>query len=140
MLARTAEVRSLVVRAAGIFLPLAFLFSCSGLRYVRTVNLAGTQFVDRLILSGQSFRLVRSSEDGTVAYSGRFRIDGDMWTFEISSWSLESELPHRLDPPLLFVCKGRSFENGVAFFALSASHSPQQDAFLHLPTDFDLER
>jgi hypothetical protein len=136
----TARVRSLIVRAVGVLVTLALLLSCSSLRYVRKGSLAGSEFVDRLELSGQSFRLERSSDEGTIVYGGSYRVDGEMWTFVISAWSTESRHPHRLDPPLLFLCRGRSFDNGLAFFAPSASHSAQLDVFLSLPSDFDLER
>ena len=140
MLSRTTGVFSLSVRAAGLMLPLALLLSCSSLRYVRTGNLDGARFVDRLVLTGQSFRLERSSPAGNVVYSGRFWIKDGIWTFAISSLRGDSGLPHRLDPQMLFICKGRRFDNGVAFFATSASRSVQQDIFLSLPSDFDLER
>ncbi len=125
--------------AAGIILPFVLL-SCSGLHYVRSGEIAGSRFVDRLILSGQSFRLERSDEEGTLVYDGRYSVKGEMWSFEILSWRSAHGPSHPLDPPLLFVCRGRSFENGLAFFAPADSHGAQVDVFLNLPSDFDLER
>ena len=116
----------------------ALLIGCSSLQPARTFARAGSS--DRLILRGATFRLERSSGDSVLIYSGYYRIEGEIWTFEITSWYALPGKTAVLDPPLLFVCKGRVFDNGVAFFEPTASHSAQIDEFLSLPSDFDLQK
>ncbi len=128
----------LVARCGGAVLLCATLFACGSLRYVRTENVAGSVFVDRLVLDGPSFRLERMSDEGRIVYIGRYAVDGDQWTFQITSWRSDAGQSHRIDPPLLFVCRGKSFDNGVAFFD-TPSGSTDMDAFLDLPSDFDLQ-
>ena len=127
-----------IVSRAGVLLLCATLLSCSVLRYVRTETVAGGVLVNRLILDRHTFRLERDSDEGKVVYVGRFDVSGDLWTFQSISWSSCAGKSQQIDPPLLFVCRGRSFDNGVAFFVAS-SRPAGMDAFLELPSDFDRE-
>ncbi|MGA2975759.1 MAG: hypothetical protein ABSF77_10670 [Spirochaetia bacterium] len=124
----------------GIVIILLFLslISCAATRYIRAWAQDGADFTDRLLLFGDRFRLERSSQDGTLVFSGRFEVREDQWRFEIQSWKPASGYERILETPVIYVCRGRRFPNGLAFFSSKVIKGSALDVFMHVPFDFDI--
>jgi hypothetical protein len=113
--------------------------SCAGNRYVRDWTYNGVELSDTLVVTEDSFRLERISDDGTEVFSGRFKSGEGPWRFEIETLKTASGEEHHFDPPLVFVCRGRLFEHGIALFSGRFLGKVPIVLFLRTPIDFDRE-
>jgi hypothetical protein len=113
--------------------------SCVGERYVRDWTYNGTDLSDTLIVTENSFSLERVSPDGTEVFSGRFKSGEGPWRFEIETWRTARGEEHHFDPPVVFVCRGRLFEHGIALFSGRFLGKVPIVLFIRTPTDFDRE-
>jgi hypothetical protein len=126
-----------VARAAWIAIACLGMVSCVGDRYVRDWTLNGADLSDTLFVSEDTFSLERVSADGVEVFSGRLDTSQGIWRFEIETWKPAVGEERRFDPPVVFVCRGRLFENGIAFFAGRFLGRAPISVFLRTPTDFD---
>jgi hypothetical protein len=127
-----------LVGKAAILIVVAGLCSCLGTYYVRTWSFEGVDCTDTLYLSGDTFRLERDSSNGTASFSGRIRVKGEEWRFEIDTWQPADALPVQFDPPVVYVYRGRSFENGLAFYSYRVIGRSPLPLFIRAPSDFDI--
>jgi hypothetical protein len=111
--------------------------ACAGERYVRDWTFNGVDLTDTLFVGEDSFSLERVSDDGIELFSGRFEAGTGTWRFEIETWKAADGEERHFDPPVVFVCRARLFENGIAFFSGRFVGRAPITVFLHTPTDFD---
>jgi hypothetical protein len=139
--AREEERLAKAVRRTALVTLTAFaclwMTSCLGDRYVRDWTYNGDDLSDTLLLTESSFSLERVSADGVEVFSGRFTSGRGLWRFEIETWKPARGKKHHFDPPAVFVCRGRLFENGVAFFSGRFLGEVPIVLFIRTPTDFD---
>lgn len=137
---RVAHLRHWVVQAAcltSIAIACVGMASCVADRYVRAWTHNGVDLSDTLVVFDSSFSLERVSAKGTELFSGRFEIGTEAWKFEIDTWKPPGGGEHRFDPPVVFWCRGRLFENGIAFFSGMFLGEAPIDLFIRTPTDFE---
>jgi hypothetical protein len=130
--------RWLAVRALTLVVVLAGAAGCAGSYYVRGWAFEGMDLTDRLYLSGKTFQLERISPDGISVFSGRFQVQGEEWRFEIDSWKPVNEPQRRLNPPVVYVYRGRSFQKGLAFYSFRVLGRSPLTLFIRSPSDFDM--
>jgi hypothetical protein len=130
-LRRAALVTSIAIACLGGVL------SCAGDRYVRDWRFNGVDLSDTLVVGESTFSLERVSTDGIELFSGRFKAGQGTWRFEIETWKPGVGEEHHFDPPVVFVCRVRLFENGIAFFAGRFVGKAPIGVFIRTPTDFD---
>ena len=126
-------------------LPLLLVFAasltgCVSDRYERAGVLAGQAITETLLISGELFRLERSSGRGQEIFEGALEVSGEEWRFSLESRRTTAGV-RRLSPAVVFVYRGRAFDNGIAFYALLSPRSPPADiVFIRAPCDFDVVR
>jgi hypothetical protein len=132
---------------APVFLFLTILFStltlggCATVRYERGAVLAGDELTETLFLSGEEFRLERESQQGILVFTGLFDVENSEWRFAVESLRAADGRLRTFTPALLYIYRGRSFQNGIAFYALlSPRTSPPDVVFIRAPCDFDIVR
>ena len=123
--------------AAALVLVCLGMVSCAGDRYVRTWTYNGEDLNDTLTVGEDFFTLERVSSEGTEVFSGRFVAGPGPWRFEIENWKPVNGEERHFDPPIVFVCRGRLFENGMALFAGRFLGRAPMGLFIRTPTDFD---
>jgi hypothetical protein len=116
----------------------ALLGGCVTTRYARDWTLAGEEFTDTLELSGNSFRLERTSGLGPTLFMGRFDTTGEEWRFEIVAWRPPDGPWMTFTPPVVYRYRGHAFLNGIAFYAVTAPRSSPLELFIRVPSDFDV--
>ena len=135
---RTAAPVSLLLL---IILSTVFLGACATARYERGAILAGDELTETLFLSGEQFRLERESPQGTLVFIGFFVVEDTEWRFSVQSVRAANGKLLEFSPALVYVYRGRTFENGIAFYALLSPRRPPADpAFIKAPCDFDIVR
>lgn len=117
----------------------SLVLSCAGTRYIRAWESEGVGSIDRLLFKGAAFRLERFSDEGVTVFTGRFEVRDDQWRFEIHTWKPTRGIERVLEPPVTYVCRGRLFANGLAFFSSTVVSGKALDVFIPIPFDFDLE-
>jgi hypothetical protein len=127
-----------VAAIGAVVLSLLVLCSCASARYERDWIFEGVALTDTLILFENAFLLERSSPLGVSNYSGRLFVDDDEWRFEIETWKPADGDVRHFDPPIVYVYRGRSFQNGIAFYSYKVIGRSPISLFIRAPTDFDL--
>jgi hypothetical protein len=138
-MSRRHHARSTIIRPILLIAAVLCLGSCAGTRYVRTWDLQGVELTDRLYLGAGSFRLERLSADGIIVFSGRVAVHDDEWRFEVLSWKPARGRARTLKPPVVYVCRGHLFANGLAFFSAVLVSGKAPDTFIPIPFDYDRE-
>jgi len=126
-------------RCAAVAAALLVLASCAGTTYVRTWTYENSDMTDVLSISGENFRLERTSPAGATVFSGKVSERGAELAFEIESWRPANAPERRFDPPLVYLYKARKFSNGIAFYSyhIEGGKSPL-NIFIRAPIDFDV--
>jgi hypothetical protein len=118
-----------------------FLSCCATARYERGAVLAGDDLSETLFLSGEEFRLEAETPQGTVMFAGRLEVTDNEWRFTIQTFRMNDGRVRTFSPAPVYVYRGRSFENGIAFYSrLSPRHLPADLVFITAPCDFDIVR
>jgi hypothetical protein len=135
----TACAAHVLLRAAKALPLLAFLvlLSCASRSYVRDWIFEGVALTDTLMLFENAFVLERSSALGVSRYAGTFTVHDDEWRFEIDTWKGSQGIVHHFDPPVVYLYRGRIFQNGIAFYSGKAVGETPLTLFIRTPTDFD---
>jgi hypothetical protein len=124
-----------------LLLALAFLGGCETARYERGSLLAEDELTETLFLSGEEFRLEKVSDQGTILFTGLLQVTGEEWRFAIQTWRSAGGALRRYTPEIVYVYRGRSFQNGIAFYSLLSPRHPAGDfLFIRAPCDFDIVR
>ena len=126
-----------VARVTSIAIVCVGVASCVSDRYVRDWTYNGIDLSDTLVVFDNSFNLERVSARGTELFSGRFETEEERWRFEIETWKPPGGEERHFDPPLVFECRGRLFEKGIAFFSGRFIDAAPIDLFIRTPTDFE---
>ena len=124
-----------------VFFSTVLLAGCATARYERSAVLAGVELTETLFLSGEQFRLEQESSEGTLVFLGSLVVADNEWRFLVQSLRAADGTLRQFTPALLYVYRGRSFDNGIALYALlTPRHAATEPAFIRAPCDFDMVR
>jgi len=97
----------------------ALCVSCAGTVYSRAWVVNSQNLTDRLVVSGDSFRLERSGQSGTSVFEGALQDKGEQWIFDVATWKPSNAAAQHFDPPVRYIYQVKRFQNGVSFLALT---------------------
>jgi hypothetical protein len=118
-----------------------FLSCCATARYERGAVLAGDDLSETLFLSGEEFRLEKETPQGTLVFAGLLEVTDNEWRFTITTFRTNDGRVRTFEPALVYVYRGRSFENGIAFYSRLSPRRPTAElVFITVPCDFDIVR
>jgi hypothetical protein len=95
----------------------AMLCSCATV-YKRAYSVNSASLTDSLTISGDSFTLQRTSQDGTAEFQGKFEDHGDQWVFNIESWKPANAAIKRFNPAVRYIYQVKKFGDAVSFMRL----------------------
>ena len=97
---------------------MAIVLSSCGTVYSRVWAVNAQNLTDTLLISGDAFRLERTSADGTSVFEGKLLERGDRWIFDITSWKPANASVRRFNPAVRYVYQIHKFSRGISFLDL----------------------
>lgn len=94
------------------------VISSCGTVYSRAWAVNAQSLTDTLSISGDTFRLERTSSDGTSVWEGKFTERGERWIFDITSWKPANAPLKRLNPAVRYIYQIHKFSRGISFLDL----------------------
>lgn len=113
-----------VAVCVGAVLLIWLLLSCVSMVYSReyTLKRADTELditetltLNINIITADTFRLEKTSENGTALYEGTFREERDRWTFILTTFSSVNASPRHFNPPVVYYYLVTKNQDGVTF-------------------------
>ena len=104
------------VRTIVMMVLLVGLVSCATI-YTRNWQYESSPISDSLTISGETFRLERTSPEGTAVYEGKFRKSDTQWVFDVATYTAPKGGTRQYDPLVRYKYSVKEFANGVSFLS-----------------------